>query len=63
MATELFTHRDLTLDWSTRQTRVGTVTDSFSFLQTTILRAHYGIPLDRRNELMGMGDHATARLA
>jgi hypothetical protein len=25
--------------------------------------SNYGITLDQRNELMGMGDHATARLA
>jgi hypothetical protein len=77
----LFTHRDLALDWNTRQTRMGRVTHSVSFLQTTILHefghtlglhhvrgrgntdAHYGITLEQRNELMGMGDHATARLA
>lgn len=77
----LFTHRDLALDWNTRQTRMGRATHSVSFLQTTILHefghtlglhhvrgrgntdAHYGITLDQRNELMGMGDHATARLA
>jgi hypothetical protein len=77
----LFTHRDLALDWNTRRTRMGRVTHSVSFLQTTILHefghtlglhhvrgrgntdAHYGITLDQRNELMGMGDHATSRLA
>lgn len=33
----LFTHRDLSLDWNTRQTRVGRVRHSVSFLQSTIL--------------------------
>lgn len=77
----MFTHRDLSLDWNTRRTRVGRARHSVSFLQTTILHefghtlgldhvggsgnsdSNYGITLGQRNELMGMGDHATARLA
>jgi hypothetical protein len=77
----MFTHRDLALNWNTRQTRLGRVRHSVSFLQTTILHefghtlglhhvggrgnadSNYGISLEARNELMGMGDHATPRLA
>jgi hypothetical protein len=77
----LFTHRDLALDWNTRQTRVGRVRHSVSYLQSTILHefghtlglqhvggagnsdANYGITLDQRQDLMGLGDHATAREA
>ena len=33
----MFTHRDLALNWNTRQTRLGRVRHSVSFLQTTIL--------------------------
>jgi len=77
----LFTHRDLALDWNTRQTRIGRVRHSVSYLQTTILHefghtlglhhvggrgngdANYGTTLDQRQELMGLGDYATARAA
>jgi len=38
----MFTHRDLALDWNTRQTRLGRVRHSVSFLQTTILH-EFGI--------------------
>jgi hypothetical protein len=73
----LFTHRDLALHWNTRQTRVGRVRHSISYLQSTILHefghtlglnhvngpgnsdANYGTTLDQREDLMGMGDHAT----
>jgi len=77
----LFTHRDLSLDWNTRQTRVGRVRHSVSFLQCTVLHefghtlglqhvagagnsdANYGVTLEQREDLMGLGDHATAREA
>jgi len=77
----LFTHRDLSLDWNTRQTRVGRVRHSVSYLQSTILHefghtlglnhvngagnndANYGITLEQREDLMGMGDHAGPREA
>ena len=77
----LFTHRDLTLDWNTRQTRVGRVRHSVSYLQSTILHefghtlglqhvngagnndSNYGVTLEQREDVMGMGDHATARAA
>jgi hypothetical protein len=74
----LFTHRDLSLDWNTRKTRVGRVRHSVSFLQCTILHefghtlglqhvagagnsdADYGVTLEQREDLMGMGDNVTA---
>lgn len=77
----LFTHRDLTLDWNTRRTRIGRVHHSVSYLQNTILHefghtlglhhvagqgnsdAHYGVTLEQRQDVMGMGDHASARAA
>jgi len=77
----LFTHRDLTLDWNTRRTRIGRVRHSVSYLQSTILHefghtlglqhvngagnddANYGVTLEQREDVMGMGDHATARAA
>ncbi len=77
----LFTHRDLSLDWNTRQTRVGRVRHSISYLQCTVLHefghtlglhhvngegnsdANYGVTLDQREDLMGMGDHVTGREA
>jgi len=77
----LFTHRDLALDWNTRQTRVGRVRHSVSYLQSTILHefghtlglhhvggtgnsdANYGVTLEQREDLMGLGDHVTVREA
>jgi hypothetical protein len=77
----LFTHRDLSMRWNTRRTRVGRVRHSVSFLQSTVLHefghtlglehvngagnddANYGVTLDQRDDLMGMGDHVTAREA
>jgi hypothetical protein len=77
----LFTHRDLSLRWNTRQTRVGRVRHSVSYLQNTVLHefghtlgldhvagsgnsdANYGVTLEQREDLMGMGDHVTGREA
>jgi hypothetical protein len=74
-------HRDLSLDWNTRPTRIGRVRHSVSYLQCTILHefghtlgldhvngpgnsgANYGTTLQQREDLMGMGDHATGREA
>jgi hypothetical protein len=77
----LFTHRDLSLQWRTRQTRIVRVRHSVSFLQSTILHefghtlglqhvggagnddSNYGVTLEQREDLMGLGDHATGREA
>lgn len=77
----LFTHRDLSLDWNTRMTRIGRSRHSVSFLQNTVLHefghtlglnhvngsgngdSNYGVTLDQRHDLMGLGDHVTAREA
>jgi hypothetical protein len=77
----LVTHRDRSLHWNTRRTRIGGVRHSVSYLQSTILHefghtlgldhvagtgnsdADYGTTLDQREDLMGMGDHATGREA
>jgi len=78
----MFTHRDLTLRWNTRRTRVGHgVRHRVSFLQTVVLHefghtlglghvngssnddSAYGVTLEQREDLMGMGDHVTAREA
>ena len=78
----LFTHRDLSMHWNTRRTRVSPgVRHSVSYLQCTILHefghtlglqhvngssnsdSAYGVTLEQREDLMGMGDHSTAREA
>jgi hypothetical protein len=77
----LFTHRDLSLEWNTRMTRVGRARHSVSYLQSTVLHefghtlgldhvngagnsdANYGVTLDQREDLMGLGDHLSAREA